>query len=36
MAGLLEEGAEDMDARAFAEARDDIAARFSYDAATTR
>lgn len=31
MVGLLEEGAEDMDARAFAEARDSIAARFSYD-----
>ncbi|WP_323766458.1 pitrilysin family protein [Antarctobacter sp.] len=32
MVGLLEEGAEGMDARAFAEARDGIAARFSYDA----
>lgn len=32
MVGLLEEGAEGMDARAFAEARDGIAAQFSYDA----
>lgn len=32
MMGLLEEGAGDMDARAFAEARETIAARFDFDA----
>ncbi len=31
MVGLLEEGAEDLDARGFAEARDGIAAQFRYD-----
>ena len=32
MTGLLEEGAEGVDSRAFAEARDALAAQFSYDA----
>ncbi|MBV7396141.1 M16 family metallopeptidase [Mameliella sediminis] len=31
MVGLLEEGAEDLDARGFAEARDGLAAQFRYD-----
>ncbi len=34
MMGLLEEGAGDMDARAFAEARETIAARFGFDASS--
>jgi zinc protease len=32
MVGLLEEGAEEMDAQAFAQAREELAAQFSYDA----
>ncbi len=34
MTGLLEEGAADMDSRAFAEARDALAASFSFDSST--
>ena len=34
MTGLIEEGAADMDSRAFAEARDSLAASFSFDAGT--
>lgn len=34
MTGLLEEGADDMDSRAFAEARDSLAAQFTFDPGT--
>ncbi|WP_431298042.1 M16 family metallopeptidase [Tabrizicola sp. BL-A-41-H6] len=34
MTGLLEEGADDMDSRAFAEARDSLAAKFTFDPGT--
>ncbi|MDP3262234.1 MAG: pitrilysin family protein [Tabrizicola sp.] len=34
MTGLLEEGADDMDSRAFAEARDSLAAEFTFDPGT--
>jgi zinc protease len=34
MTALIEEGADDMDSRAFAEARDDLAAQFTFDSGT--